>query len=88
MTKWEYLVLTCDNIPSVFWINGDRPKKIEHDTVTLFGGGGRELQEPYLFEYLREAGKMGWEVCGLSPINGSNGASQSIFVILKRPFEE
>ena len=57
MTKWEYLVLTCDNIPSVFWINGDRPKKIEHDTVTLFGGGGRELQEPYLYEYLREAGK-------------------------------
>lgn len=88
MTKWEYQVLECRHgrAPAIISINGNPPKQIEADNVTLFGGRG--LREPKLYEYLQEVGKLGWEVCGLSPSTEMDGNLDSFCVILKRPLDE
>jgi len=79
MTKWEYLVVKRYSDLRVTEINGKPAPTIEVDNSTWLGGrGARNLK---LHEYLEEAGKNNWEVCG-------SLHQTDLCIILKRPLAE
>ena len=87
MTKWEYVVLECNSSLKVERMNGMPIEQIEADKAGFLGGRGK--RQPYLYEYLAEVGKQGWEVCGTSPyLTGMDGGIVRVQVILKRSLEE
>jgi hypothetical protein len=87
MAKWQYLTLIVSGAfgdtdsPIVISVNGETP------AGTIPGKGFFAVdKKPALHSYLQAAGQVGWEVAGVSPAAGSEGAPVSrILVILKRP---
>lgn len=86
-TKWEYMVLRIHNFSEVIAINGIATEKIVEDSVGLLGNRNKKERSPYLFEFLPEVGKQGWEVCSTLP---ETFEDRNVWwdVILKRPLEE
>ncbi|GJQ53231.1 MAG: hypothetical protein HKUEN02_20780 [Anaerolineaceae bacterium] len=86
MTKWEYVILKCNSDLEVFAVNGKEiVAEIEIPDNRFLA---RKKRCPYLYEYLPEQGRQGWEVCGTSPYyTGLDGQIYFVQIILKRPLE-
>lgn len=81
MKRWEYLTLTVVrslNQDHVYYINGQEARE-----AIKTGPLGKRPDYPPLPQYLAAAGREGWEVVGLSPMEGSQG-TVPVIIILKR----
>ena len=88
MKKWAYLTLTVrrstlsENL--VYFINDQEAR-----TALKTGPLGKKTEYPLLSQYLTVAGREGWEVVGMSPLEtGGNATGPSlVLVILKREID-
>lgn len=86
-TKWEYMVLDMGEFREVSRVNGVATAKITENSVGLLGNQSKKERHPYLFEFLPEMGKQGWEVCSTLPATFEGGTAWWN-IILKRPLEK
>ena len=90
MLRWEYQTLRAGTdyytgALSIFSVNGEHVGKLIKKGSDIWGED--EYEHPDLQSYLTDAGKEGWDVAGLSPIERGSETSMGIqfVVILKRP---
>ena len=85
MTRWRYRTIVTQSFIGqtlcyVTSIDGDTDAPILSRRML-------HVERILLTDYLASAGEEGWEVCGMSPIEGggSSGASVPVLIVLKRP---
>ena len=88
MKKWTYMTLTVKRSMSenlVYFIN-DREAREALKTGPL----GKATEYPLLAQYLAAAGREGWEVVGVAPLESGGNATvpMLVLVILKREIVE
>jgi hypothetical protein len=88
MKKWRYLTVVAKATHEhgefiyIYSINGDTSAPIIKKRTNLLGSDERVQ----LSDYLDSAGEEGWEVCGISPLDGGGqtGLPVSNLIILKK----
>jgi hypothetical protein len=84
MQRWEYITVIAKD-GSIISINGDSEKAITKKAEGFFGSDKHFSLEAYL----KMAGNDGWEVTGVSPIEGTGEirGSISFILIMKKPLQ-
>jgi hypothetical protein len=98
MQRWEYKTVIAagehmgspDAVIQLQLIDGDRKTPVIKETKGKGLFGSDNLERISLEAFLKSAGRDGWEVTGLTPIEVTGGSNVKLafLLLMKRPLEE